>query len=75
MSSSTPGNWLGLPGMMGKPSLLKVVEELGGIKKQLSEITSWEHSIVDLIDATKPDQAIRALLLAKHFPTDVKGAE
>lgn len=58
--------YAGLPGMMSKPPLLKVVEELGGIKKQLSEITSWEHSMVDLVDATKPDQTIRALLLARR---------
>jgi|GEM_PF-2099373 len=67
--------YAGLPGMMGKPPLLKVVDELKGIKKQLSEIASCETSMVDLIDATQPDQSIRALLFAKNLPSDSKGDE
>lgn len=59
--------YAGLPGMMNKPPSLKIVEELQGIKKQLSKITGWEHSMVDLVDATKPDQTIRALLIAPRY--------
>lgn len=59
--------YAGLPGMMNKPASLKVVEELQGIKKQLSKITGWEHSMVDLVDATKSDQTIRALLIAPRY--------
>jgi len=58
--------YAGLPGMMTKPPILKVADELRGIKKQLGKITSWEPTIVDLIDGTKPDQKypFRAILVS-----------
>lgn len=64
--------YAGLPGMLSKPPMLKLVDELQGIKKQLAEITSWDHSPVDLIDATKPDQTMRAVLIAKRKIVDLK---
>lgn len=64
--------YVGLPGMLSKPPMLKLVDELQGIKKQLAEITSWDHSPVDLIDATKPDQTMRAVLIAKRKIVDLK---
>ena len=58
--------YAGLPGMLAKPPLVKITDELRGINGQLKKISSWEPAIVDLIDATKPDQQsnTRAIIVA-----------
>lgn len=62
--------YAGLPGMTSKPHLLRIADELSGIRKQLVELTSREMPLPSLIDATNPEQSMRSLIKRCVMPSD-----
>lgn len=51
--------YAGLPGMMNKPPLLKIADELAAIKKQIG---NYSDITTKLFDATMPEQSMRAVV-------------
>jgi hypothetical protein len=63
--------YAGLPGMMGKPYSMRVIDELAGIKKQLGKLASHSDDvarIAALVDATLLEQGMRKV--EKGSPSD-----
>lgn len=58
--------YAGLAGMLGKPPIIKIVDELKGIKRQLTAMANQQHLNVEVADATKFEQSIRALLVVSE---------
>lgn len=54
--------YAGLPGMMSKPPLLRVKDELAGIKSHLSNLSGRVIVLPEWVDATQVDQAVRSVV-------------
>ena len=54
--------YTGLPGMMSKPPLLRVKDELAGIKSHLSKLSGRVIVSPEWVDTTKVDQDFRAVV-------------
>lgn len=66
--------YAGLPGMMNKPHLMKVADELAGIKKELAKLTLHSrslstNSVSTFVDTTSPEQGVRNIV--KGSPSTV----
>lgn len=60
--------YAGLPGMMGKPHLMRVADELTEIKKHIAKLTSLAGTSAPFVDATSPEQGMRSVVKGSPPP-------